>query len=355
MFDPNKAKIPVDQRVDFYGFMITLLSTSGSLQEASIKVAQVLEEQAEKATVGGGKLKKAAQLYRFISSSLREGKTLHVALSGRIPDSEAMLLLAGERGDLVDGLKAAIGQAKSEAEMRATLIKGLMYPAGLFILVVVAMNWIGNNLFPTLAMLKPIHQWTSGQQSVYWWTSSVGTWIPILLASLIGLGVVITIANRKVLGNARKLLDLLPPFNVIRRITSASLLTTTASLILAGDTTKDALVRIQQGSKSPYLRTSVKRIIGNLRLGEAAKGPGRAMNVPLFTPWVMVKLEIYGQGSITEFAQKMEEIANDARQEAMNSISGLSKLLNLIMLLVVGLVIGATVVTMYSITGSLRG
>ncbi len=94
-----------------------------------------------------------------------------------------------------------------------------------------------------------------------------------------------------------------------------------------------------------------------MRTGEAAKGgPGRAMGVPLFTPpWIMVKLEIYGQGSIKEFAKKMEEIAEDARNEAMRSINGLSKLLNLLMLLTVGVVIGATVVTMYSITGSLKG
>lgn len=353
--DPNKAKIPVNERVDFYSFMVTLLANAGSLQEASLKVAEVLNEQANKAPLGKRKLRKAAGLYRYVASSLREGKTLHEALAGRIPDSEAMLLLAGDRGNLKDGLNAAIGQAKSEAEMRSTLIKGLLYPTGLFVVVVVAMNWIGNNLFPTLAMLKPVVEWTPGQQTVYWWTSNVGTWFPMALGTLILLGVLITLVNRKVIGESRQFVDLLPPFNVIRRITGASLLTTMASLILAGDTTKDALERILGGSKSAYMKANVRKIIGNMRTGEAAKGPGRAMGVPLFTPWIMVKLEIYGQGSIKEFAKKMEEIAEDARNEAMRSINGLSKLLNLLMLLTVGVVIGATVVTMYSITGSLKG
>ncbi len=230
--DPNKAKIPVNERVDFYSFMVTLLANAGgSLQEASLKVAEVLNEQANKAPLGKRKLRKAAGLYRYVASSLREGKTLHEALAGRIPDSEAMLLLAGDRGgNLKDGLNAAIGQAKSEAEMRGgTLIKGLLYPTGLFVVVVVAMNWIGNNLFPTLAMLKPVVEWTPGQQTVYWWTSNVGTWFPpMALGTLILLGVLITLANRKVIGGeSRQFVDLLPPpFNVIRRITGASLLTT---------------------------------------------------------------------------------------------------------------------------------
>lgn len=354
MFDPNKAGISAAERVDFYSFLISLLENGGSLQEASEKVARVLKDQSKQAKFGKAKIQKAGQLYEYVSRSLRESKPLHVALKGRIPDAEAMLLLAGARGDLIDGLKAAASQAKASAEMRQTLIKGILYPIALFIALVYAAYWIGNNLFPTLEMLKPLATWTDGQRKVHWFTTSVGVWVPILLSLFIGLAVVVVLINRRVIGPAREYVDYLPPFTLIRRMTGASFLTTISSLIMAGDKTKEALDRIYNTTSSPYLRVSIRKILNNMRSGAASKSPGRAMAVPLFTPWIVVKLDIYGQGSITDFAKHMELIASDARQEAMGSINTISRLLNIIMLIAVGVMIGATVITMYTITGSMK-
>lgn len=357
MIDKLKAffsKIPAQDRVEFYGFLSTLLDSGMNLQNACGMVAETLEEQAADKLFGKGQILKSAKLYRYVEEKLRGGQSIHAALAGRVPDSEVMMLMAGDQGNLQDGLNAAAGSAASSSEMRNTFLKGLMYPVGMFLLLVIAMNWIGNNLLPTLTALVDIDQWTPNQQNLYWATQNIGTWLPIVLTVLVSLIVLVSVVNRFVVGEIREKIHAIPPLNVIRQVTAATLLTTLSSLILAGETMRGALDRMANSSSSNYLVFYIEQALNNIRAGLAAKGPGKAIASKLFTPWIVVKLELYSRGDAGAFAEKMADIAKDARTEAMKTITGFSKLLGTIMLFLVGGVIGFTVITMYSITGSMQ-
>lgn len=347
-------KIPAAERVEFYGFISTLLDSGLNLQTACGSVAETLEAQAADRLFGKGPLLKSAKLYRFVEGQLRAGRGLHTALSGRVPDSEVMMLMAGDQGSLIDGLNAAAKSAAATAEMRATFIKGLMYPIGMFFLLVIAMNWIGNNLLPTLTALVDLEKWTPNQQKLYWATQNIGIWLPIVLTTLTAIGILVAIINKTVVGDVREKIHGIPPLNVIRQVTSATLLTTLSSLILAGETMRGALDRMSASTRSAYLSYYIDLALNNIRAGLAARGPGKALASRLFTPWIVVKLELYSRGDTGAFASKMAEIAADARAEAMKTITSFSKLLGTMMLLIVATVIGFTVITMYSITGSMQ-
>lgn len=347
-------KVPAADRVEFYSFLSTLLDSGINLQSACGLVAETLEDQAADKLFGKGQILKSAKLYRYVEDHLRSGQALHTALASRVPDSEVMMLMAGDQGSLKDGLEAAGRSAKSSAEMIGTFLKGLMYPVGMFLLLVVAMNWIGNNLLPTLTALVELEKWTPNEQKLYWATQNIGIWLPIVLtifAAAVGL---VAVVNRLVIGDAREKIHAIPPLNVIRQVTSATMLTTLSSLILAGETMRGALDRMSESSNSNYLIHYIEQSLNNIRAGLAARGPGKAIASKLFTPWIIVKLELYSRGNADAFAEKMGEIAQDARADAMKTITGFSKLLGTAMLLLVAGVIGFTVITMYSITGSMQ-
>jgi type II secretory pathway component PulF len=346
-------KIAAHERVEFYSFLRTLLDSGMRLQTACGIVASTMEDQAA-GILFGRKLLKIAGTYRFVEDQLRVGHSLHQALSGRVPENEVMMLMAGAKGKLKDGLAAAERSAKSSSEMKSTFLKGLLYPGGMSIAVVVAMNWIGNNLLQTLIALKALEKWTPAQQKFYWATQNVGTWVPLTIISLVLIGVLVAVINKRVVGDARERIHGIPPLNVIRQITAATLLTTLSSLVLAGETMRGALNRMSESSSSSYMIHYVEMALRNIRIGLAATGPGKALASKLFTPWIIVKLELYSRGNAEHFAVKMAEIADDAQQNAIKSISGISKLVGTAMLAVAAVVIGFTVITMYSITGSMQ-
>ena len=347
-------KIGARERVDFYGFLAQLVSSGFDIMGATGAVADTLERQADGLIFGKGKLLAAAKLYRHIEAEQRQGVPLHEALQGRIPDSEVMMLMAGAEGDIVKGLNAAKAEAEGSAVMKESFIKGIMYPIGVSALVVFAVNWLGNNLLPTLTMLKPIERWTSSEQDLYWITTNVGVWLPITLILLSGVIGGLIVANRTVIGNIREKIHSLPPFNIIRKTTAATYLSTLSSLVLAGSTMQGALNQMAENTRSPYLRHYIHLSLNNWRAGLASQGPGKAIGSALFTPWVMVKLDVYSRGDAESFANTMAEIAVDARKEAVASINGFSKLLNILIMLVAAGIIGFTIITMYGITGSLQ-
>ena len=348
-------KLPAKERVDFYEFLLTLLENGEDVQRSIGSVGETLQKQADSMHLGKGDLVNTARLYKEVEGQLRQGRKLHEALIGRIPDSEVLMLMAGDTGSLSDALEAAAAEAKGTAEMQSAFTKGLLYPGGLALLIVVAMHWIGNNLLPTLTRLKPLEEWAPSEQNLYWATNNVGLWLPLAILVLVGLGALVSFVNATVVGSPRERIHVIPPFNVIRKLTAASYLTTLSSLIKAGEPVHKALERMAASSRSAYLVYYIDQALRNIRAGLASRGVGKALASNLFSPWVMVKLEIYSRGDTKGFAGKMADIADDARQEAMGAITKFSKLISTIMLVLVAGVIGFTVLTMYGITSSLQG
>jgi len=165
----------------------------------------------------------------------------------------------------------------------------------------------------------------------------------------------VNVVNYYVLGDAREKIHGIPPLNIIRKVTAATLLTTLASLLRSGATLRVGLERVQLASKSPYLISYVEQALTNIRLGLSAKGPGRALGSRLFSPDVMVKLEVFGEGKSAQFAGKLEDIAAQARQEAMNTISRVAKITSILLMFTAAGVIGFTVLMMFSLIGSMGG
>lgn len=345
--------ISANRRVGFYDFVISLIEGGQNIQTASAEVRNVFLSQSEGNLLMRLQFKREIDLYGMVSQGLRNGYPLYKVLDGKVPQGEIMMLLAGERGDLIKGLKAARKEATDAQEIRQTLIKAITYPIIIFMGIIGLMWWLGNTLLPGFADMIPVREWAPAQQSMYWYTTHIHIWVPIALAIIAAIIGVVVLINRYLVGQPREYLHPLPPFNVIRKMTSASLLSTLANLIMAGEPIKESLERMQRTSRQPYLTSYLRRILTGWRSGAAAGGPGKALAVGLFTPWTLVELEIYGKGRVSDFAERMVVIADNAREDAKSAVNGLSKLINMLMMGAGGFVIAYSVITMYGITSTL--
>jgi|GEM_PF-5480915 len=347
-------KIPAKNRIDIYGFLATLIESGFDIQKATGEVAAALEQQADIVLLEKGSLKKSASIYRHIEAEQRNGRGIQFSLADRVPDSELMMLLAGSEGDIVLGLRAAGKMAKSSAERQAKLIKGIAYPSALLVGVIFALHWIGNNLLATFADMKDVSQWEPMGQRVYWFANNIEIWTPILALILGGIAALSVAVNKKVQGDPREAIHWIPPLNLIRSITGATYLRTLASLILAGSTIQGALLTMRDRTGSEYMRHYLHVSVSNMRAGVARQGPGKAIGSKLFSPWVMVKMDIYSRGTVDKFIEALSEIADDAEAEAMKTIESLARWLNLILLVVAAGAILASLLTMLSISTSLQ-
>lgn len=344
----------VQERLNFYSFIRTLVSRGKKLQDACSQVADTLDRQVAMRKFGGGELKKSALLYRDIAYELRQGRRLSTIMESRAPVGEVLMILSGERGDLATGLKAAELEANAAKEVKERLTSAILYPCFLFLMVIGSLKFVGTSLLPVVAQIVDPSEWAESQRNFYWLSQNIGVWLPIFLATLAGIGAAIYITNKKLIGKKREMVQWLPPFNVIRHLTASSYLTTVSSLIFAGESLKGALGSILDNSSSKYLNYYVQNALSRTRTGAVTRGPGAVIGDRIFIPWVMVKLEVFGDGDLESFTERMISIADEARANALDSVGGLSKLLNVTMLITAGVTVGFAIVTMYSILGEIQ-
>lgn len=350
----GRQKLSAAERLDFYSFIGTLVNKGKNLKDACSQIADTLDRQTAQIKVGGGSLKKTSAFYRDVSYQLRQGKRLSDVLDGRVPVGEVLMILSGERGSLEQGLKAAEIEAKAAQQVKDKLITAILYPCFLFLVVLGALSFVGTSLLPVVAQMVDPSKWSSAQQKFYWISQNIEVWLPLLLVILGGASVLVYVVNRKIVGKPREILQVIPPFNVIRHLTAASYLTTVSSLIMAGESLKGALGKIRDNSSSNYLNHYVRNALSRTRTGAVTRGPGAVIGDKIFTPWVMVKLEVFGDGDLESFTERMVLIADEARESALESVGGLSKILNIVMLLTAGITVGFAIVTMYSIIGDVQ-
>ena len=354
-FSPfGSKKLTVNHRINLYEFLIALIEKGSDIQSAIGDVSAAMERQAQAHPIAAREMKATARLFREIEAELREGTPLHLCLSNRVPDSEVMMIMAGSEGSIVAGLREAALQARRSKEDKENLIKAIAYPILVSLGSLFAIDFLGSTILVEMSKLFPVVQWAPNQQTLFWLTNNVEVWATVVALALLALGTVLSFIAKVLSGPARERIHFIPPFNIIRKRTGASYLSTLASLVQAGRTIKGALIEMRNVTSSNYMRYYLEDAVNQMRIGVASQGPGRALASSLFTPEIMVKLDIHGRSSGDTFADTMHSIADEARQSATKSMKLMSMILNGLILLSTFSVVGYTVLTMYSIIEAVK-
>lgn len=256
-----------------------------------------------------------APILREWAASMSDGFSFSEAITGFAPDSEVMLISAGEsNGDLEGGMKKAIFISESTAKIRSALIGGLSY-SGILILTLVGMIVMFSlKVIPQMTEVMPVGEWPPLSKKLYDMSMFVknygavvgGTSVTLLVISIKTLGVFV--------GPIRRHLDRLPPWNIYKTIQGSVFLITLSSMMNAGIPLNNALYRIRDMSP-PYLAGYINAMTELLVTGGMN---GEVMDVGLLDYDTSLDIKLLGQTA--DFQSAMMMIGEESIEGALSKI-----------------------------------
>lgn len=277
--------------------------------------------------------KSVSNLSKKCLTYTRKGLTLSDGLKEYMSDVEYSLFKASEKsGNIVEGIKAVrkIKQIKSTAIKQ--IISGLAYPSFLFAFFMGMVYFLGNKVFSAVSGIVSEQQLKTTILYVYYVLSKPVN-MAILIISVVGFFVMIGLITFKFVSPARKVLDRYPPFSVYRFFQGVVFLYALAYLMKSGYTLTQALQEIGRTSKyfSIIVPELKRRIESSDNLGEAMIKTG--WHIPsLDTADLLSVISSY-----TGFEEKMLSTAESLTQKAIDSLSGLSKIIQTVAIVLIGL------------------
>lgn len=274
---------------------------------------------------------------------LKNGRSLSESCGGWVPHTERMLLAAGEQGGkLPEAMDAAMEIAKASRSIKASVVKGLAYPAFLILLSFVFVYLFGVMIVPKFsAAVQGKEVWTGVARAMVGFSEFIQQWYLVLAVGVIGLIVAFVISLPVWTGRYRAAADRAPPYSIYRVVVGGTWLITLAALVEAGVRIEDAVTKTAAGA-SGWLRERVEGALRGLKqgfnLGEALARTG--LNFP--DREIIDDLAIYAQ--MNGFEVALATVGREWIEEAVEIIDARMKLVFAVCLVVVALLIGFMIV-----------
>lgn len=257
-------------------------------------------------------------------SAYREHGRLSEALVGWVPQSEILLIEAGERsGKFQDALDIMIRLNGKLSSIRGAVVAKLAYPVFTGVMLAGALYFLSTDFMPTVAAVKGENaQWTGSAAS----TVTLLTWvrggmIPAAIALVIAIGAVI--ATLPIFrGRVRAVFDKLPPWSLHRFTSGTSFLTAILVLMESGRGLVEALGLVRPNA-SPYLADKIRHVEKSMKEGEDF-ATALALNGDQFPDKELIKeIQIYNRiGRLDEgLVNVVEQWMDDATAKAVGQIA----------------------------------
>lgn len=300
-----------------------IYSMLGRLLEADIDARSALEFIYDVLSKGGRNKGdfEAVAVAQWIAA-FREHGRIADALTGWVPQTEVLLLEAGERsGRFQHALKVMLRLNEKMSSIRGIIFGKLAYPVATSMMLCGVLYFMATGLIPQLVMMK-------GGPGLF--TGSAGTVVALMEAIRVGLipfAIVLLIAVIAIFatmpffrGPVRVYFDRLPPWATHRFISGTSFLSALLVLTESGRNLVDALTLVQPNA-SPYLAEKIGRVhramLEGAEFGEALAASGEE-----FPDNELIKeIQIYGrigrldEGLLNVVEQWMETATDKTRAQ----------------------------------------
>lgn len=270
--------------------------------------------------------------------ALKNGEHLSVAIESWVPQSESMIISAGEQsGDLINAFESAISITAAGNEIRGAVISGIAYPMILFSLAIGLMWLFGTKVIPQFSRIV-------GDDSK--WTGLAATTIKlsnftqhylifVVIVVLAFIGLIIYLLPRWD-SQLRILMDKMPPFSIYRLTNGAAWLISLSALIRAGVRLEQALLKLSQHS-GKWMKNRIAAALSGMRsglpLGDALARSG--YNFP--DEEIIDDLIVYSK--LSGFDEALSILGKEWIAEGVARIKGQMRILNGIAILFVAVVI----------------
>ncbi len=294
-----------------------------------------------------------ALLYKQILVNSMRG-SLANSLRSIVPASELMVLNAAQvRGDesIANGLRFLSETVEKTEEMSNIMRKSLNYPLFLLVLLSAILTGFSFYAVPILEQILTAKDWPPSGKALHFVASAIRGYGIVIFGSIGAIVGLFLYSLPNWTGAIRTRLDRSLPFSLYRDYSGALLIVSLASMMQAGVSLRSAL---QQSLRytSPWMEWHVKMILRRLSSKDAARF-GQAFGTGVLNPEM--------EERIADAAERRDPVAAFVKiglgsiDRVGKSISRSAEKINTIMLLVVGLSLGAMMMGFMATTQELNG
>lgn len=319
------------------------------MADQGIPIKDALEAIWDRASNGGKKKDHPeAILCRLWIHRILNGSSFSQAIRDCVPQDEQMLIEAGELGGtFAKSLNDTVDMLLKKGRIKSAVIGGLAYPVVL-VFVLIGMLWLfGTNVIPPFAQALPVERWTGTAASLAI-LSDVVRWatLPTIISIFVLAGLYFATLSRWA-GRSRITFDRIPPWSMYRMFVGAGFMLSLGALMRAEVPIQRALPKLREGA-SPYLAARINaayRLVTNgASIGDALYKTG--FEFP--DKQIVADLRIYSK--MPSFSEMLDTISKEWIDQAVDRISGQSKALNGLVLVVITIFIIWMSYGLYEIT-----
>lgn len=324
-----------------------------SRQMATMQTAGIPLVQALNLIINGTEKPSMTQLIRKIKESVEGGSTLAVSLS-KHPDYfdelYCNLVLSGEQSGTLDKMLARIATYKEKTEsLKRKIKKALYYPIAVLAIAAIVTVLLLVKVVPTFKELfdgfgAELPAFTMFVLKISDSLQEYGGWIFIGLAAILYLFMKSYKKNKKFRDSMQeKVLKLPIVGNILHKAVIARFTRTLATTFAAGVPLTEALISVAKASNNIVYFRAIMQIKDNVSAG---KPMYQAMATSGLFPAMVNQMVSIGEetGNLEEM---LDKIANIYEEEVNLAVDGLTSLLEPLIMLILGVIVGGLVVAMY--------
>jgi len=315
-----KLQLTANTRLRLYR-KISKMLTNG------LPILKVLEELEARASHNGRKPNEAlAVVLADWRRTVQNGGHLAEGMAEWVPQSELMIILAGEQAGRVEQALLSVAQVViSGRKIRASIIGGVAYPVMVLTMVFAYVYLFGTRVIPQFEIFSDPHTWHGTARSLYLMSQFSQHWMLPCLAVTFAIGALVAWSMPNWNGRVRVVLDLVPPYSLYRLVIGSGFLMAFSSLQTCGFTVEKSLLRL--GAKaSPWLRVRIDDTLFGVKSGLNAGDALRATGYHFPSKEIVDDLCIYSQYS--GFADSLKILAAEWLDEGVEVLGMQMRVLN---------------------------
>ncbi len=335
-----KKKVSTKSLVVFTRQLSTLIAAGLPL----VKALRTLHDQLET-----GRLK---EIIKDIAGEVESGTNFSEALSRFpkvFPEFYVNMIKAGELGGMLEGILKRLSEFLDKNQKLKDKIKSaLMYPAFVLFVAVLILIMLMifviptfTNMFSELGGALPLPTkiliTTSELMRKMWYLIPL---IPIIIVLLYRL--LVRNPNRRAVVDRFKL-HLPVVGGLVHQVAIARFSRTLGTLLSSGVPILNALQTVRDTIGNEFIARAIMEVRDSIKEGESVAGPMEASNA---FPQLVVKMINIGEET-GQLDKMLVQIADNFEEEVDVAISGLTSLLEPILIVFMGLVVGFIVISMF--------
>ncbi len=336
-------KISLQKRLDLYNIMESFLVDG-------IPALQMVESL-QKYYLSIKDKKMAATMNQWRRDLLKAEGSLGEAMAFNIPANEASLIIAADNnGDIKAGFENAIFMTTTIRKIKGILIGQLIYPIILLIAAIVVQIGYYLKFVPMMFEIKKnFTAWPEISKISVTIADGVyhSTTVLIWLAAVYLIAFVV-LAPRLTGTFRNKVLDKLPPYNLYKTLTAVSFLLNVYGYMQAGRNIEYSIPMLRKNA-NPWLRWHYDRMILNIR---ESVPYGEAIDTGLINPKQAAIIRAYGM--VSSFPKGIERTSKNIINDTIAQVSGITAVLRIIGMALVGLSIVLLISGFYTLASSVH-